>query len=100
MTAAATRRLNEEFGFTTALETVRTLVYRAHDEASGLTEHELLHVLVGRFDGTPVPDPDEIGDWQWIAPEPLRREVSTTPERFTPWFRMLVEQGLLDREQA
>jgi len=34
----------------------------------GLFEHEYDHVLVGRFDGSPKPNQDEVDDWMWINP--------------------------------
>ena len=63
-----------------------SFVYRAHDEGTGLTEHELDHVLMGRFDGTPELNPDEAEGWRWASPDELDRELEETPERFTPWF--------------
>jgi isopentenyl-diphosphate delta-isomerase len=42
----------EEMGIDAPVEAVTSFVYRAHDDGTGLTEHELDHVLIGRFDGT------------------------------------------------
>lgn len=84
--AAARRRLREEMGFacpTTELFTFRYRV-RLGDE---LWEHELDHVLVGRSDAEPDPDPAEVEDWRWVPVEELCRELERDPERFTYWFR-------------
>lgn len=83
---AARRRLYEEMGFTTQLTHRGTFEYRATDEASGLTEHEIDHVFVGRFDGTPTPNPDEASDWRWVELRSLAMQVQSQPAKFTPWF--------------
>jgi len=92
--AAAGRRLREEFGFECALREAGTLVYRVFDAGSGLTEHEFLHVIVGRFDGTPRPNADEIAAQRWIEPAALARELAAQPERFSPWFALAYQKVL------
>ncbi len=89
---AAGRRLEEEFGFTTALMDNFHLLYEAHDARSQLTEKEFLHVLSGRFDGTPLPTPAEIGAWRWLGVEEILREVANHPDQFTPWFQILAKR--------
>ena len=84
--AAAQRRLTEELGFTVALTELGHFLYRAEDPTSGLTEHELDHVFIGRFAGEPTPNPVEVMGWRWQAIEQVDEELSTSPERFTPWF--------------
>ena len=44
--AAAQRRLVEELGFVVPLRELGHFIYRAHDPATGLTEHELDHVFL------------------------------------------------------
>ncbi|GIW96671.1 MAG: isopentenyl-diphosphate Delta-isomerase [Pirellulaceae bacterium] len=88
----AERRLLEEFGFTTALTWVCVMEYQAHDPASGLTEREMDHVFVGRYAGAVRPDPREIDAFRWSSWEEVRREIADRPARFTPWFRLLVQQ--------
>jgi len=87
---AARRRLREEFGFDAELEEAFSFVYRAHDPASRLTEHEFDHVFRGRFDGDPRPDPEEAEDWEWVDPARLVTDLERNPHRYTPWFRMVV----------
>ena len=91
---AARARLRHEFGFDAPLERRLSFVYRAHDPASGLTEHELDHVLVGRFDGTPSPNADEIDAWRWVDPADLARDVRAHPDHYTPWFRIVLDRVL------
>jgi isopentenyl-diphosphate delta-isomerase len=83
--AAARRRLGEEMGIDCPLERVFSFTYRA-EMAGGLTEHEIDHVFVGRYDGEPRPDPREVGAWEWVSPERIRRDLAANPGAYTPWF--------------
>ena len=59
---AAHRRLREEMGFDCLLRVEFGFVYRAPLDR-GLVEHESDHVVVGRFQGGPAPDPREVDEW-------------------------------------
>ncbi len=83
---AATRRLQEEMGIRVELKPLTSFIYKAHHEPTGLTEHEIDHVLVGEFEAEPTLNPDEADDWRWIEPDQLDRELAESPDRFTPWF--------------
>lgn len=83
---AAQRRLCEELGFSTSVREVGSFLYRAEDPTSGLTEHEFDHVFVGRFDGTPAPNPAEVMALRWQHLEAVIAEQAQHPERFTPWL--------------
>lgn len=83
---AGRRRLREELGIDAALEAVGSFIYEAHDDSTGLTEHELDHILVGRFEGEPRPDQTEVAGWRWISPAQLDTEIASSPGLFTPWF--------------
>ena len=88
MADAVTRRLREEMGVTVPLTPLLRYTYRVELE-NGLIEHEIDHVFVGRFDGVPAPDPAEVSEWRWIAPDALVAELALAPDRFTAWFRLL-----------
>jgi len=90
--AAARRRLAEELGIMVPLDRVAEFRYRAVDPASGLIEHEYLHVLWGQFVGKPRPNPNEVGAVRWMPPNAVQRALARRPSRFTPWFRLLVAQ--------
>lgn len=92
---AARRRLKEEMGFTCTLVPAGSFLYRA-DVGDGLIEHELDHLFIGHWEGSPTPAPDEVMDWWWVPPAELRAEVAGAPERFTVWFRAALEE--LDRD--
>jgi len=87
--AAAHRRLAEELGMDCPLEEAFAFEYRATSEETGLSEHEVDHVLIGRWDGEPSPAAEEVGAVRWAGTEALAAEMESAPERFTPWFRRL-----------
>lgn len=92
--SAAVRRLSEELGFTLPLRKARTVEYRAV-VGEGLIEHERVQMFVGKADRARLkiePDPAEVSATRWASPEVLRREMAQTPEIFTPWFRIYLDQ--------
>lgn|SRR5574341_756339 len=82
--AAAVRRLEEEMGFRCALTPLGTFVYRA--QLGTLVEHEYDHVFVGRFDGSPTPDPAEVAEWRWVRLDELEAGLAAHPEHYTVWL--------------
>ena len=92
---AAHRRLREEMGFDCPLQAVFGFVYRAALDG-GLVEHEYDHVVVGRFQGVPVPDVGEVEEWKWEHFPAVRSQLADDPEAFTAWFPMALD-GLLAR---
>ena len=53
---AGMRRLREEMGFETHLEYLFNFIYKAPFD-NGLTEHELDHVMLGRYENEPLINP-------------------------------------------
>jgi len=80
-------------GFDCELTELFSFIYHA-DLDNNLFEHELDHVFVGRYDGQPVPNPDEVDGWKWMGIEELRRDVEETPERYTYWFKLILDRVL------
>ncbi len=92
--AAAQRRLDEEMGFSCELTPAFHFSYRA-SVGDDLTEHEYDHVFVGVVDDIAIrPHPDEVADWAWVAPSALRTDVEAHPDRYTVWFRKLLDRAL------
>jgi isopentenyl-diphosphate delta-isomerase len=83
---AAGRRLAEEMGFTCPMTFLFSTHYRAA-VSNDLIEDEIVHVFGGRFDGMPDPDPREVADWIWKAPDDVARDVDARPDVYTVWFR-------------
>ena len=90
---AALRRLQEEMGFTTSIEYVGKFIYRTAFE-NGLIENELDHLFVGRYNGTPSPNPEEVEDFKYIGIDELKNEILEHPQNYTVWFKKIVEDYL------
>jgi isopentenyl-diphosphate Delta-isomerase len=84
--AAGRRRVREELGLDVELSSRGWFEYRAIDIESGLVEHELDHVLVGRADRPPSPDPAEVDEVRWVTAGELQRWLDAEPSAFTPWL--------------
>jgi len=92
--AAAKRRLLEECGFEAELVEVFSFIYQA-DWNERVSEHELDHVFVGKYDGKLPVNPDEAEDWKWVDCHQLMADVNKRPESYTPWFKIAIERGVL-----
>ena len=95
---AGMRRLGEEMGFIVPLEAVFSFIYKAELDNS-LTEHELDHVLIGRFNGAPAINLDEVEDWKYINLDTLTLDMTITPESYTEWFKIVFDRvrNVLDK---
>ena len=91
---AAHRRLQQEMGFDCELQRLFGFRYRTR-VGNGLIEDEYDHVFVGHYDGIPMPDPAEVADWKWIGIANLSEALSDFPNRFTYWFRKVVDELLV-----
>ena len=80
---------DEEMGFACALAPLGTTTYRAELDG-GMTEHELVHVFRGLYDGTVAPDPQEAEGYQWVSLDEMRADIAAMPERYSVWFRQYV----------
>lgn len=93
--AAAERRLTEEMGVSAQLTPAFVFLYKER-VGSDMIEHELDHVLAGRFNGVPTPNIEEVSAWRWVAPDDLAHEVTHQPAQFTVWFRRIMALRLAD----
>jgi isopentenyl-diphosphate delta-isomerase len=92
--ACAARRLREELGISLSLHRHQTVDYAA-DVGEGLREHERVTLFSASADHTrlvPSPDPAEVAATRWISVADLRREVTSQPQRFTPWLRIYLQR--------
>jgi isopentenyl-diphosphate delta-isomerase len=89
--AAALRRLDEEMGFTCALEPLGLIRYDARF-GNGLAEREIVHVFRGTYDGPIVPNPAEAEGYQWCSLDGVRSDIDAMPERFSVWFRCYIAE--------
>ena len=61
--------------------------YRYRAEFRGVVENEICPVYVGRFDGTPAPDPAEVADWELLDWAAFRRRQEAEGDAWSPWCR-------------
>jgi isopentenyl-diphosphate Delta-isomerase len=91
LAAAAAARIAAELGLASnavgPLTEAGVYTYRAVDAENGRVEHEWDHVLVGALrGGEPAPDPAEVSECAWLAPERLRASMTADPGAYTPWL--------------
>jgi isopentenyl-diphosphate Delta-isomerase len=82
---AAVRRLQEEMGFTSALEKAFDFVYTASFD-NGLKENEFDHVFIGKFDGEVKGNAEEISDYTYRSMAEIRQDLLEKPDKYTAWF--------------
>lgn len=88
---AGERRLTEEMGFTVPVEAVFSFIYKAELD-HGLTEHELDHVLIGRYNDAPNINPEEVEDWKYVNLDELSADMKQYPENYTEWFKIVFDR--------
>ncbi len=87
---AAKRRLKEEMGINCNLKKAFTFIYKA--KLGKLTEYEFDHVFFGKFDGKPKINKREVADWRWIKLGDLKTDIKKNPQKYTPWFKIIVKK--------
>lgn len=90
---AGLRRLSAELGIDDCeLTGAGEFVYFAM-LGDGLVEHELDHVLVGRWNGSASPDPLEVAETRWMDREALLTDMNARPAEYTAWLRWVVKHA-------
>jgi len=90
---AARRRLGEEMGIDCEVQHVFSFTYRALLD-SQLIEHEYDHVYFSKYDGEPIPNPEEVEDWKWVGLGQLRQDMTDNPNRYSAWSMVCIEKVL------
>jgi len=90
---AVKRRLKEEMGYVCDLKKHFSFMYKA-TLGKNLYEHEYDHVFVGNYDGSPNLNLDEADEWKWISLDELKKDVLKNTEKYTPWFKIILEKYL------
>ncbi len=81
-------------GFKTNLKEIFSFVYKAPFD-NGLTEHELDHVMIGNFNGTPKINPDEVASYKWMTLEEVKKDIELQPKLYTAWFKIIFKESYL-----
>ena len=96
---AARRRLREEMGILCDLTPGGSFIYRA-SVTSELTEHEFDHVFAGRYDGDPLPNPDEVMEWRWSDTMAELDRLHARPELYTAWLPLVLPRAIALTERT
>ncbi len=91
-TEAGKRRMTEELGFTTELSEAFTFIYYSDKVGNDLIEHELDHVLIGRYDGNFDLNPEEVAATKTMKLEDIQDDIKNNPENYTVWFKIVFEE--------
>lgn len=94
MESATRRKLIQEMGIDLTPEFAYKFIYKTgldHD----LIEHELDHVFIGSFNGKPAINTDEVESWKYMDRISLKMEMQRYPERFTHWFKLIMNHPQL-----
>jgi isopentenyl-diphosphate Delta-isomerase len=95
---AGKRRLQEEMGFSTELKDTISFIYKAPFD-NGLTEHEYDHILVGKFNNEPNPNPEEAAAYKWLPLEEVKEDMKKNPKIYTEWFKIIFDKYYQTIEQ-
>lgn len=93
----AIQRLFEELGFTTDIHYQCTCEYKFM--CSGLIENEVDYVFTGLYTGDDIqPDKNEVNSYKWTSLEELKKDILNNPDRYTSWFKFIVNNYPLMQE--
>lgn len=87
---AAIRRVQEELNISlekSRLQPVGRFIYR-EDVGQGLIEHELDYLFFGTIsrDEVPAPNPDEVHELIWMAPQDIQKSIEKGDLPWAAWF--------------
>lgn len=88
---AGKRRLLEEMGINADLKELFSFIYKAPFD-NGLTEHELDHVMIGKYNGNPNINTDEVNAWKWMSLEDIKANIIESPSDYTEWFKIIFDR--------
>ena len=91
---SAEKRLLEEMGFSCSLSWLFKFIYKTSFD-NNLTEHELDHVFIGKFDAKPIPNPEEVENWRWVDLDFLKHDIKVDPQKYTFWLRHVYDRFYL-----
>lgn len=87
---AVHRRLKEELGFDCELKQIGKKSYNLKLD-NGLIENEIDYLFVGEYEGEIKASKEEVSDFKFISIEELKEELEKNKEKYTPWFRLLLQ---------
>lgn len=95
----AVRRAKDELGIVlekSKLSLLYTFKYQArYDEQ--YSEHEVDSVVIGKYVGEVKPNPEEVLEVKWIDFDDLKEEVYRNTDRYTPWFKLMLDNKKVEK---
>jgi isopentenyl-diphosphate Delta-isomerase len=91
---AASRRLNEEMGFSCDVKKIFSKKYSLKLD-NDLWEKEFDHIFIGEYEGEIKINPEEVSEWKWVSIEKLKEDIENNPDNYTPWFRLLLNDLII-----
>jgi len=88
---ATHRRLKEEMGFDCELKEIFSFTYKAKLD-NNLFENEYDHVFIGKFDGEPIPNTEEVDEWKWVNLKELKKDIQKNPDNYSYWLRASIDK--------
>ena len=86
---AMRRKLKQEMGIDVTPQFSHKFVYKT-DLENNLTEHEYDHVYIGRYDGEPEINHDEVDEWRFEDIQQIKTAIGERPQDFTYWFKLIM----------
>lgn len=90
---AAHRRLKEEMGFDCLLKQKFHFTYKSELD-NGLIEHEFDYVFLGKYEGNPQINYNEVADWRWISLKKLIKDMNDNRNKYVIWLRIIIDKYL------
>lgn len=90
------RRLKEEMGFDCELREIFSFKYKVKLE--NIFENEYDHVFIGKFDGKPHPNPEEVDEWKWIKLKELKNDMKKNPDKYSYWLKKSIDKVISFKE--
>ena len=88
--SAGKKRLLEEMGFCVELNEIGSFIYNVGVD-SGLIEHELDYILVGKYNGNVKINSDEVDNWKWMSLDNIKDDIRTRSKNYTEWFKIIMD---------
>jgi isopentenyl-diphosphate delta-isomerase len=88
MEDAIRRKLMQEMGIDASPVYSHKFIYKT--SLADLIENEMDYVYVGQFDGKPVINHEEVEDWKYVNSTALSQDISRHPEKYTHWFKLIM----------
>jgi len=88
---AVHRRLKEEMGFDCKLKKLFCFIYCAKFK-NDLIENEYDCVFIGKFDGEPKPNREEIMDFRWVSLKELKKDMLKNPNKYSIWSKIAIKK--------